>query len=319
MSETQTYVDLQDAGNAQAQLILQAIARHADWETGECWPGELALARMSKCTTRTVRTYLKRLEDDGLILRDDRRRHDGTKLRKRIVLVGYAEWIRTLRSGGTVRAPKAIRKYSELPESLSYGPEENLSYGGGQFGGDFTSKKAGKRRSEPEENLSGGPEEKFSNTIGKAAYQPEENRFPTHIDELQEEPQEEQKRARDAQEGIWIEDGRIRLNAEQTNFWLPKFGGDEERLALALIEAAAYVQPNGMRSVFVQVSSQLARRAADKRDRDGRYSAAASKDCKPKPALRVVDTGPKKSRDEIERESKAFFDASVKKALEGYV
>lgn len=90
----------------------------------------------------------------------------------------------------------------------------------------------------------------------------------------------EPKRGRDASDGIWIDDGRIQLDAKQTDFWLPRFGGDQERLSLALIEAAAYVQPNSNRSVFTQVSSQLARRAADKRDRDSRYSAASGK---PKP------------------------------------
>jgi len=46
----------------------------------------------------------------------------------------------------------------------------------------------------------------------------------------------------------------------------------------------------------------------------GREAAVSAK-----PPLRVVDTGPKKSQAEIEREAKEFFDASLKRALEGYV
>lgn len=127
MNEPQTFVDLQDAGNAQAQLILQAVARHADWNTGVCWPGEDAIAKMAKCSTRTVRTYLARLEHDGLITREDRRSEGGVKLRKIITLVGYEEWIGALRQGGKVAKPKAVSKYEQPAESLSGGPEENLS------------------------------------------------------------------------------------------------------------------------------------------------------------------------------------------------
>ena len=71
MNEPQTFVDLQDAGNAQAQLILQAVARHADWNTGQCYPSQDALAIMAKCTSRTVRAYLAKLEADGFIKREE--------------------------------------------------------------------------------------------------------------------------------------------------------------------------------------------------------------------------------------------------------
>ena len=121
MNEPQMFADLQDAGNAQAQLILQAIARHADWETGECWPGDEALAKMAKCSARTVQTYLARLEGDGLITRVDRRSESGTKMKRLITLVGYAEWISALRDGGSVTRPKAVSKYEKPPASLSGG------------------------------------------------------------------------------------------------------------------------------------------------------------------------------------------------------
>ena len=127
MNEPQTYVDLQDAGNAQAQLILQAIARHANWDTGQCWPGDDAISRMAKCSTRTVQTYLAKLENDGLISREDRRSERGTKQARLITLTGYAEWISALREGGQIRKPKTVGKYEQPPERLSGGPPENIA------------------------------------------------------------------------------------------------------------------------------------------------------------------------------------------------
>ncbi len=119
MNETLHWADLQDAGNAQAQLVLFAIARHADWKTGECWPSQEALAEMSKCSDRTVRSYLKQLEENGFIVRETRLRSDGGRGSDLIRLNGYADWVNTLRGGGQVSAPK---RADTPPENLSGTP-----------------------------------------------------------------------------------------------------------------------------------------------------------------------------------------------------
>lgn len=122
MNEPLIFADLQDAGNAQAQLLLLAIARHANWDTGECYPGQETLARMAKCTSRTVRSYLSKLESDGLIARSERRKENGARQSELIVLLGYKEWITSARNGGVVAKPKAISKYNaapDLPEDFS--------------------------------------------------------------------------------------------------------------------------------------------------------------------------------------------------------
>ena len=132
MNETLTFVDLHDAGNAQAQLVLYAIARHANWDTGRCWPGQTVLARMSKCSERTLRTYLKKLEADGLIKIDERRDEHGARQSDLITLVGYETWIKALRDGGKVEKPKQINAYAQpeniagcLPENSDDLPEKN--------------------------------------------------------------------------------------------------------------------------------------------------------------------------------------------------
>lgn len=123
MNETLHWADLQDTGNAQAQLVLYAIARHADWTTGECYPKQEDLAKMAKCTDRTVRTYLRTLEEQGFIEREVRTRKDGGKTSDLIRLKGFAQWVAALRGGGQVPAPKVV---SAPPENLS-GTTGNVS------------------------------------------------------------------------------------------------------------------------------------------------------------------------------------------------
>ena len=77
-------------------------------------------------------------------------------------------------------------------------------------------------------------------------------------------------------DGVKLVHGRITLDDGNRAFWLDAFGGDGQRLDLALIQAAAYVQPNGPRPLAAQVGAQLARSAAEKRDRDKRYRDAAA-------------------------------------------
>jgi hypothetical protein len=110
MNETLTYADLQDAGNAQAQLVLYAIARHVDWDTGEGYPeaddachnGQVhaparcaPILRNCRPMTASFRTERTSSDDDG---------HGQSS--NLITLVGYAEWIAANRSGnGSVKSP----------------------------------------------------------------------------------------------------------------------------------------------------------------------------------------------------------------------
>lgn len=74
-------------------------------------------------------------------------------------------------------------------------------------------------------------------------------------------------------ERVTFEKGELQLFNGVRQFWLNEFG-DEHALNLALKQAAGYVQPNSMRPLEAQVSSQLARMARDKRDKDTRYAKA---------------------------------------------
>ena len=80
-------------------------------------------------------------------------------------------------------------------------------------------------------------------------------------------------------ERVTFENGRLELRNGLRQFWLEKFG-DEELLELALIQAAGYVQPNSCKPLEAQVSAQLARKVATKRDQDARYAKAVKTNAK---------------------------------------
>ena len=135
---TQAFVDLIDAGNAQAQLILKAIAQHADWTTGECFPRAKALADIGKCSVKTVRRYLKQMEKDGLIATEARFADgddgSGRRTTNKITLVGFAEWASANRAGGIVKPPVKVTKYDD-PASGDQGTgQEDHGTGQGEHG-----------------------------------------------------------------------------------------------------------------------------------------------------------------------------------------
>jgi hypothetical protein len=81
-------------------------------------------------------------------------------------------------------------------------------------------------------------------------------------------------------ERITYVNGQIRLFNGLKQFWLEKFG-TEERLDLALAQAAGYVQPNNRtKPIEAQVSSQLARMIREKLDKDDRYEKAVKSGAK---------------------------------------
>ena len=80
----------------------------------------------------------------------------------------------------------------------------------------------------------------------------------------------------DLEKRLEFKNGRLQLFNQLKSYWVEKFDGDEQRLDLALVRAAGYVQQNSTRPLEAQVSAQLARDVSDKRDRDKRYASAIS-------------------------------------------
>jgi len=84
--------------------------------------------------------------------------------------------------------------------------------------------------------------------------------------------------------GAHHHDGGVRMDGERIVLvngtraeWLEKFDGDENRLDLALLQVAGFIQPNSSRPLSAQVSSQLARIAGQRHDQTIRYEATRAK------------------------------------------
>lgn len=57
--------------------VLNALAVHADRQTGEAWPSQSRIAEICRCTVRSVQRAMKSLEAKGLLTRVSRYRDDG--------------------------------------------------------------------------------------------------------------------------------------------------------------------------------------------------------------------------------------------------
>jgi hypothetical protein len=129
MMDALAYADLQDTGNAQSQLLLLAIARCVDWESGQGFPGIDRLATMGKCSRRTAQYHIRRLVDLGFIRIDARIEKSGRRTSNLYTLVGYADWLKTVRRGGVVAAPKVVeREENDAAPTVQnlHGPVQDL-------------------------------------------------------------------------------------------------------------------------------------------------------------------------------------------------
>lgn len=127
----QAYVDLIDAGNPQAQLILNVLTRFLDWRTGVGRPNYNTLAELAKCSRKTVQRFMARMEEDNLIWRDKRFDTDGNGRRtsNTLTLVGYEEWFKAVSEGGVVAKPSKIGRRRPYGQSVHRGEKEKAANG----------------------------------------------------------------------------------------------------------------------------------------------------------------------------------------------
>lgn len=68
----------QEVGDPTTKLVLMLIADHANQDAA-CWPRQSLLAEKAHVTERTVRRHIQKLEDEGYLVRYERRRKDGSR------------------------------------------------------------------------------------------------------------------------------------------------------------------------------------------------------------------------------------------------
>jgi len=76
--QAMTWIFNQEIKPAAKKLVLLSIA-NASNEAGECWPSQKTIAAQTGCGVRTVRRYMAEAEAEGIIIRYERRRSDGTR------------------------------------------------------------------------------------------------------------------------------------------------------------------------------------------------------------------------------------------------
>lgn len=68
----------QKTGSPAGKVVLICLANYAD-ENGECWPSQATIAKETELSERSVREWLQKLEDAGIISREHRQRQDGSR------------------------------------------------------------------------------------------------------------------------------------------------------------------------------------------------------------------------------------------------
>lgn len=84
--EASAWAKKQRLGSPSAKSIIMCLADYADPEEAACWPSQPVLAADAEVSERTVREWLQRLEEWGLIARERRSRRNGARASDRIVL-----------------------------------------------------------------------------------------------------------------------------------------------------------------------------------------------------------------------------------------
>lgn len=83
--QAQNWANKQKTGNISGRAILMTLANYAD-ENGCCYPSQARLAQDCECSERTIRQWLDKLEESGLIMRVRRNRGNGSRTSDLITL-----------------------------------------------------------------------------------------------------------------------------------------------------------------------------------------------------------------------------------------
>ncbi|PPD06288.1 MAG: hypothetical protein CTY28_14475 [Hyphomicrobium sp.] len=241
--EPLTWADLQDTGNAQSQLVLVAIARHADWDNGTCYPSQRALSEMAKCSARTIRRHIKQLVADGFITISERFAEGGERTSNLFTLVGYVDWVRGLRQGGGVAKPKRAKRYRD--DDLS---DDEPPAGSEPDGGDETPPPGQVGQGgEGVDNLSIPRGQQVSIPPGQQVSRPNEPSLELSLEPSPLTPRAGGKQAKIDRKAKWIADlrgaGRNRNGVE--NFVVPLLASDK-RLSLGDDQGATLAEWAGL-------------------------------------------------------------------------
>ena len=256
--------------NQTQALILIGLIVRSDETYQNAFPGGATLALYAKVKrTDAVFKALRELEDEFKVISRESRGHGRsnsyTVIPQRVV--------------DAVVAAYEERKAAKQTAPVKTHPSE---------AGDIQNQSNPPEQGETEEptRLKRAPSKEGHPSEAGATHPPKAGTYPVSIRPKEKNPLFSPKAGNELQNfwqgafgssDVLLEQGKITLVNGFKIRWLDEFGGSEKDLDLALTQAAQYIQPNGQRPLEVQVSSQLARIVREKRDKDARYAAAATK------------------------------------------
>lgn len=105
-----TYIKTLPSGHVYrpARALVLIVAENTFNDTGACHVGQRVLCADADLPERTVRRYLARLESDGIIVRESRGRKHGGRLNDSITLVGFREWLASVRHNAAKTKPAKL-------------------------------------------------------------------------------------------------------------------------------------------------------------------------------------------------------------------
>lgn len=103
----------QKTGSAAGKVVLLCLANYAD-EEGKCWPSQETIAAETELSERSVREWLQKLEEVGLLSREKRRRDDGYRASD---LIRLAFKNQPAKSAGKVQSHRQLAP--TLPEPVA--------------------------------------------------------------------------------------------------------------------------------------------------------------------------------------------------------
>lgn len=247
-------------------LILIGLIVRSDENYGNAFPGGATLAVYAKVKrTDAVFKALRELEDQFKLIRRESRGQGKSNAYSVIPE-------RVVEAVVTAYAERKAAKAAASTTQETHPPKT------GELAQKTTTPKAGELQKPT--RLERAPAQTGHPPKAGATHPPKAGTYPVSIPPKEKIPLLSPKpnfwqNALNPSHDVLYEDGKLTLVNGMRVTWLEEFGGDEKDLNLALTQAAQYVQPNGGKSLDVQVSSQLARIVREKRDKDARYARAA--------------------------------------------
>jgi len=250
-------------------------------DVGQFLASRTYLATRWNWSQQAVRTFLDRLESEGMIKRDQpinqqsgQQNNQQTTAKKRLVanIISISNYCKYQSLSEEISAYVENVKTTNKSTSIATVKTTNQQPTSNQLA----------TNQQPESNKETKKQAALNDSAqareqGKPKHNPERDPDPLNLNPGRHHPDVTRSPT-----------GELALTNGKRADWLKRFDGDETGLDLALMQIADKVQPNSTRTIEVQVEAQLAGIIQRKREQDQRYLKAATRNQTAKSATRTA-------------------------------